>query len=208
MLYCLSALITFTTQCLVGANYHNDFGFQSVTQLGWQNLTVNYGRQLSTLILEDCDLENHHLALIVKSFSNLRHLNILNNSEINNFTPLSNLSKTIEVLKIGPKLHSINKPYQLNHEIPVEQILLAKNIRLLNLQGYLTPKLLALSRLPNLVHLTLNYVSFSVFENIFNKEMDILIALITNFKRLTELNLYQVSYIVVGIHCSQWSNMQ
>lgn len=182
----------------LGDNYFNDFGFQNVTQVGWQNLALSYGDSLKTLILEDCDLENYHLGLIVQSFQNLTHLNIANNSEITNFSPLTKLTKTIEVLKLGPKL-SVNSRKNralYNHEMPIDELVkseFGQNIRQLQLQGCLTPKLIQLQQLGRLEHLIVKYASFSNVEDVFNMEMAILTNMAAKVKQLQQLDLYQIN---------------
>ncbi len=182
----------------LGENYFNDFGFQNLTVIGWQNVAQQYGTTLRTLILEDCDLENYHLGLIVESFRSLVHLNLANNSDITNFSPLTGLSSTVETLKLGPKLSVDCKKNQAlyNHEMPVEFIVTGSgsaNIRTLQLQGILTQKLSRLHHLPKLEHLIVKYASFSAVEDIFSLEVEILTSAAAKMKQLRKLDLYQVN---------------
>lgn len=182
----------------LGENYFNDFGFQNLTVIGWQMIAKVYASGLRTLILEDCDLENYHLRLIVESFRCLVHLNLSNNTDITNFSPLTDLSSTVETLKLGPKLSVDCKKNQAlyNHEMPVEYIVSGSgsaNIRTLQLQGVLTQKLSRLHHLPKLEHLIVKYASFSTVEDIFSLEVEILTSAAAKMKNLQKLELYQVN---------------
>ena len=180
----------------LGENYFNDFGFHNVTQIGWQNLALRYNDQLSELILEDCDLENYHLALIVQSFVSLNHLNVANNSEITNFSPLTKLSQSIKVLKLGPKLSVGSKKNRslYNYEMPIDEILSGsgQNIQQLQLQGCLTHKLIRLEKLNLLEHLIIKYASFSSIDDLFSLETEILINTVSKLNKIKRLDLYQV----------------
>lgn len=152
------------------------------------------------MILEDCDLENYHLSLIVQSFRNVRHLNVANNSEITNFVALKDLSESIEVLKLGPKLSVSSKRNRAlyNYEMPIDEILAGngRNVHQLQLQGCLTPKLTRLKHLSRLEHLVIKYASFSLVEDIFNLEVEILTSAASKLKQLRHLHLYQVNYLL------------
>lgn len=141
-------------------------------------------------------MENYHLGLIVQAFVNLRHLNVANNSEITNFSALSRLCQSIEVLKLGPKLSVNSKKNRAlyNYEMPIEEIVSGNglNINHLQLQGCLTPKLTQLEQLTRLDHLVIKYASFSSVEDIFSLEVEILTSAAAKLKQVRQLDLYQV----------------
>lgn len=176
-------------------NYFNDFGFQNLTEVGWQILAKGY-TGLRSLILEDCDLENYNLELIVTSFRQLGTLNIANNSEITNFSCLTNLPCTLEELRLGPKLSVDFKKNGVlfHHEMPIDAIVSngALKLRCLQLQGCLSPKLTQLQYLPSLETLILKYASFSSVEDIFTLETEILTSAASCLKQIKALELYQV----------------
>lgn len=157
--------------------------------------------------MEDCDLESRHLALIVDNFRQLSHLSVANNSGITNYQALAHLPSTLKVLKVGPKLSmtsrrtSTGQRYQ-HYDMPIDLIVAWANnlnkegkecqLRSLHLQGYLTVRLQNLAAVESLRELSVKYVSFSS-QDLFNYEIDVLIASLRHLRHLEIVNLYQVS---------------
>ena len=200
--FCNCFNIFLLTLFISGEYFHSDFGFHQATQLGWRRLLTGFEHQITRLVLEDCDLDNEHFRLLVQSCKVLEHLNVVNNSQINDYSPLrTHISPRIRVLKVGPKLGVTRQQIRslLSTHLLINDILQSDRcvaLSHLQLHCLLSSRLVTLVKLPCLKRFTLKFVSFStVAEGISSHETDILnhLLLLSPRSNIKHLHFYQVS---------------
>jgi len=185
-----------------GEYFHSDFGFHQVTHIGWRRLFTGFESQITRLVLEDCDLDNEHFRLLVESCKVLEHLNVANNSQITDYTPLrTDISPRIRVLKIGPKLGVTRQQFRalFSTDTLIDDIVQSERCaHLIHLQLHclLSGRLVTLLKLKRLERLTLKFACLSgIADGISSRESDILhdlVFTIAHHGGLKHLHLYQV----------------
>ena len=191
--------------CL-GEYFHSDFGFHQATQIGWRRLLTGFEQQITRLVLEDCDLDNEHFKLLVDRCKVLEHLNVSNNSQINDYSPLrTHISPHIRVLKVGPKLGVARQQIRalfFTHTLINDIVQSERCYGLLQLQIHclLSPRLVSLTnKLRCLQRLTLKFACLDgVADGLTVHETDILCTMIVRAPcfGLKHLHFYQVCWHV------------
>lgn len=162
----------------------DDFFYLNVTDHGWQELIATYGEQVTKLVLQDCDLDDKQLDIIIRGFTRLVYLDISGNHIINS-EPLKHICKTIEVIKIGPRLISDNN----SNELPLNSLLSGngRKVKELYIQGFLSQQISCVSRFYQLNRLVIKFIK-PLFDE---QDMDVFSS-ISGIKTLESLEIYQV----------------
>lgn len=153
---------------------------------GWSKLIQFYGNQMTTLILQDCDLDDHQLEMIVNGFRKLQHLDVSNN-RITDAKALTDICDDIRVLKIGPRLLGNN----VSADIPIQSVVAGAGrfVTELHLQGFLSPELSLVCSMPHLTKLVIRFMK-PLFDDSNSVDYFSSIGLIPT---LQCLEIYQVS---------------
>lgn len=145
-----------------------------------------FGNQVTSLTLQDCELDDYHLAIIVNGFRKLQFLDISGN-RISNSAALGGIASTIRVLKVGPRLTGNSAII----DIPIESVVSGsgRNVTELDIQGFLTANLFLVSTMSNLTKLVIRFMK-PLFDEA--SQLDCFSA-ISNLHQLECLEIHQVS---------------
>lgn len=164
----------------------NETNYLNVTFNGWNKLIHYYGNQVTTLILQDCDLDDRQLHIIITGFRQLVYLDITSN-RIVEAKALSQLCPSIRVLKVGPRLIG-----NISADIPIQPIVAGEGrlVTEIYLQGFLSHNLSLVSSMTNLRKLSIRFMK-PLFDD---TNMSNCFSVIGQLKHLRSLEIYQVSF--------------
>jgi Leucine-rich repeat (LRR) protein len=147
-------------------------------------MIATYGKRVTKLVLQDCDLDDKQLDIIISGFTKLVYLDISGNHIINS-EPLKRICDTIQVIKIGPRLISDN----ISIKLPLNSIVSGngRKVKELHIQGFLTQQISCVSKLIHLNTLVIKFIK-PLFDD---QDMDYFSA-ISAIKTLQCLEIYQV----------------
>lgn len=167
----------------------NDNNFINLTFNGWTKLINSYGHQLTTLILQECDIDDNQLAIIINGFRRLVYLDITNNRLVNSYA-LCNLPSTIKYLNVGSKISGYIS-YHFRY-IPMEPIAAGygRLITELHLQGIIDEKFILINQLKNLKKLTIHFI-----KPVIDVDTIEYFSAIQHLNNLESLEIYQVRYL-------------
>ena len=161
----------------------------NVTENGWRQLVSAFGRQLTKLVITDCDLDTKQLDIIVNGFERLDFLDITGN-HIRNYDCLKNICDTIQVIKLGPRL--INGDNQAL-ELPLESLMAGNGryVKELHIQGFLTRQLSNISNFKQLNRLVVKFI-----KPLFGDQDLEFFNSVSSFKTLECLEIYEVNALI------------